>query len=360
MKTWFTKILGVGAVALLLTACEKEDEKTVIHPSGGPTLTASSTALGTLSMDNAAKEAVTFNWTAPNYGYAAAVTYTLQLDVKGNNFKSPSEFTTTSSSRTLTVSELNSALLALGIAPGSAGQLDVRVKSDVGSNTAYAQLSSVTSLTATPYLSVIAYPSLYVPGDYQGWAPDKAPRVASPTNNGTYEGYINFASASPFKFTSTPSWANTNYGLVGTVTTNATTKVTSSSLSTDGGAGNLSVPTAGYYRIVVDIPNLTWTATPTTWAAIGSATPGGWDNQTPLTYNATTGTWSAVMTLSANGELKFRANNGWDINYGDNKADGVLDFNADNIKGPAAAGSYLVTLDLSQGAGNYTYSIRKN
>lgn len=151
MKTWFTKLLGVGAVALLLTACEKDEDRAVVYPSGGPTLTASSTSLGTLSMDNAAKEAVTFSWTPPNYGYAAAVTYTLQLDVKGNNFKAPSEFITSAASRTLTVSELNGVLLSLGIVPGSTGQLDVRVKSDVNNSTAYSQLSDVTSLTATPY-----------------------------------------------------------------------------------------------------------------------------------------------------------------------------------------------------------------
>lgn len=361
MTTWFTKLLRVGTVALLLTACEKDDDKTIIQPNGGPTLTASATALGTLSGDNAAKMAVTFTWTPPDYGYAAGVTYTLQLDVKGNNFKTPKEYTTTASTLTLTVAELNSALLALGVAPGAAGQLDARVKSDVSSNAAYSQLSGTTALTASPYLSVIAYPSLYVPGDYQGWSPDKAPKIASPSNNGTYEGYVNFASASPFKFTSAPNWDNTNYGISGTVATNPTTKAVSGTLSTDGSAGNLTVPAAGYYRLVANVPNLTWTATPTTWAAIGSATPKSWDGDTPLTYDPTTRTWSAVMNLSAGGELKFRANGAWDINYGDTKADGTLDFNAsDNIKGPTAAGSYLVTLDLSQGAGNYTYSIRKN
>ncbi|QNE41722.1 SusF/SusE family outer membrane protein [Hymenobacter sp. NBH84] len=358
MKTWFTKILGIGAVALALTACEKDEDRAVISSNGGPTLTASSTALGALSADNAAKEAVVFNWTNADYGYPAAVTYTLQLDVKGNNFKSPSEFTTTATKRAFTVAELNSTLLALGIAPGSTGQLDARVLSNVSSNTTYAQQSGVTSVTAMPYLSIIAYPSLYVPGKYQDWAPEKAPKIASPANNGTYEGYVNFTDPNGFKFTSAPNWDNTNYGISGTITTDPATEEVSGKLSSTG--GDISLPATGYYRLIVNVPNLTWTATPTTWAAIGSATPGGWDNQTPLTYNTATGTWSATMNLSAGGEVKFRANNKWDINYGDTKADGVLDAGGDNIKGPTAAGSYLVTLDLSQGAGNYTYSIRKN
>ena len=360
MKTRFTQLLGVGAALLLLASCAKDEDKVMIQPSGGPALTASSTSLGVLAMDSAAKPAVTYSWTAPDYGYSAAVTYTLQLDKKGDDFKAPVEFTTTATRRTLTVAELNTTLLTLGVVPGTAGELAARVKADVTSSAAYTQLSDVASLTASPYLSVIAYPSLYVPGAYQGWAPDKAPAVASPGNNGTYEGYVDFAATSAFKFTSLPAWSGTNYGLSGTIATDPATKALSGALSTDGNADNLAAP-AGYYRLVANVPNLTWTATPTTWAVIGSATPGGWDSETPLTYNPKEGTWSAVVPLSAAGEMKFRANNAWDINFGDTKADGILDLDApDNIKGPAAAGPYTVTLDLSHGAGNYTYSVRKN
>jgi hypothetical protein len=56
--------------------------------------------------------------------------------------------------------------------------------------------------------------------------------------------------------------------------------------------------------------------------------------------------------------MKFRANNGWDINYGDKGADGMLDFNSDNIKIPSA-GNYTITLDFSSPR-NYKYSLTKN
>jgi hypothetical protein len=75
-----------------------------------------------------------------------------------------------------------------------------------------------------------------------------------------------------------------------------------------------------------------------------------------MTFDAASKTWTVTAPLSVGG-LKFRANNAWDINYGDTGADGILDLNGDNIS-ITQAGNYLITLDLSS-AGNYTYSLKK-
>jgi hypothetical protein len=57
--------------------------------------------------------------------------------------------------------------------------------------------------------------------------------------------------------------------------------------------------------------------------------------------------------------MKFRANNDWPINFGDNNpADGKPEYGGDNIP-VATAGSYTITLDIGI-AGNYAYSIRRN
>ena len=53
---------------------------------------------------------------------------------------------------------------------------------------------------------------------------------------------------------------------------------------------------------------------------IGDATPGAWDSDTPMTYNAAAGCWEVTTDLAA-GQLKFRANNGWDINWGGTTAE---------------------------------------
>ena len=62
------------------------------------------------------------------------------------------------------------------------------------------------------------------------------------------------------------------------------------------------------------------------------------------------------MVLSAESELKFRANSDWGINLGDEGGDGVLEAGGANVK--LAAGTYSVVLNLSN-AGYYTYSFTK-
>jgi hypothetical protein len=42
----------------------------------------------------------------------------------------------------------------------------------------------------------------------------------------------------------------------------------------------------------------------------------GWDASTDMTYNATTGTYSISLGLTT-GELKFRLDNSWATNFGD-------------------------------------------
>ena len=80
-----------------------------------------------------------------------------------------------------------------------------------------------------------------------------------------------------------------------------------------------------------------------------------------MTFNAGDGTWTITLNLvgGAGKELKFRANDGWDINFGDNApADNKPDYGGDNIK-INESGNYTITLDLGL-AGNYAYTIRKN
>lgn len=345
MKNWFLKIFPI-VLAVAILGCEKDEQRLVVIPGAAPVLTAS-TATPALKLEDASKEAVKFSWTAADFNYPAGVTYTLQLAKKGTDFKEPVDFNAGAAlSKTYTVADLNTALLRLGIAAGSLGQLDVRVRASVSPNVT-TLTSSLASVSATPYLVIIEYPSLYVPGGYQGWAPDKAPKIASVKDNKIYEGYVNFGDASEFKFTDAPNWNNGIFGDEG----NGSSK----KIATPG--NNFKVPSAGYYLIKADLNDKSWDAVKTSWGLIGSGTPGGWDSDTDLTYNAATGTWSVTLNLKAE-EIKFRANDDWGINFGDTKADGFLDYGGDNIK-VAAAGNYTVTLDLSIG-GNYTYTLKKN
>jgi hypothetical protein len=196
-----------------------------------------------------------------------------------------------------------------------------------------------------PKKNATAYTLLYVPGSYQGWDPANTTTVlASVLNDGNFEGYLYFPDAgTQFKFCQGPNW-DVNWGDTGADGT------------LDPGGDNIVAADAGYYKINVDLNALTYTITKTTWGVIGSATAGGWDSDQPMTYDPVGGVWTAVLDLTA-GDIKFRANGAWDINYGDDGADGILELNGANIAVPVA-GNFTVTLKL--GAPDYTYTVVEN
>lgn len=182
---------------------------------------------------------------------------------------------------------------------------------------------------------------MYVPGDYQGWTPATAQQLGSPAADGKYEGYVYFPAGGSFEFklTTTPDWS-TALGDAGGGT-----------LSSSG--GNLTVPGAGYYHIMANTTDNTWSATKTTWSMIGDFN--SWGSDADMTFDANSKTWSGTITAASDGSFKFRANHDWGLNLGDNNADGSLEKDGANIN--ITAGTHNVTLYLN-GAGYYTYKIQ--
>jgi hypothetical protein len=177
--------------------------------------------------------------------------------------------------------------------------------------------------------------TLYVAGGHQGWSPESAPILYNRNFDFKYDGYVYFPDANTgYKFTSQPNWNGTNYGNNGT----------DGQLSDDGGAGDLLIEEAGYYKFDVDLSGspYIYTATNTVWGIVGDATPGGWDADTEMTYDTETGLWSITTDLNA-GDFKFRANNNWDINLGGSI--GNLSYGGDNLS--VEEGTYIITLNLS-------------
>jgi len=85
---------------------------------------------------------------------------------------------------------------------------------------------------------------------------------------------------------------------------------------------------------------------------IGSATPGGWDNDTDMTDKGD-GIYEMLVALNA-GEAKFRANDGWDINWGAGDfPSGTATAGGDNIP-INEAGTYLVSFNVN--TGEYTFT----
>lgn len=340
----FSLVLGV------FSACQREGDKVVLPDTPSGTITATPSSL-TVAPDrsNLTGTALTMKWTPINYGVSVPVRYAVQFDKKGGNFASPAEISVVNStSLAISSADINKTLVQLGIAPGMTGQVDARVKSEIVTipdrANVQASYSPTLTLTGTAFTNTTY---LYVPGEYQGWTPSTAPKLTSPNGDGIYEGYVYFSKASLFKFTSAPNWDNTNYGAGD-----------ANKLSTSNTSGNLQIAAPGYYRIEVDQNKLTWKATLTQWGIIGAATPKGWDASTPLTFDPATNTWKVDLALKAD-QFKFRANDAWDINFGDNKpADGILDYNSSDNLVVATAGTYTVTLNLNE-YGKYTYTLTK-
>lgn len=348
-------VIIIGAT--LFSSCKKDEVRAVIGTKlVAPVLTAGVTDGSTVVL-SAANKAVPLNiiWSPANYGYKASVTYTLQMDKKGNNFASAVTVGTQTSTKltsvdtaSLITNDLNNKLLLIQADPENpkATAVEFRVKAYI-SDSVTILYSPVVGVTYTPYYIPIIYNKVYVPGDYQGWSPSN-PFLASLNGDGKYEGYINFTTNGGFKITSDPDWNHTNWG----------EGATAGSLSATG--GNLSLPSAGYYKVNVNTNELTITTLLiTAWSVIGDVTGPGynWSNDMDLTYNATTNLWVGTADLHA-GQYKFRANHDWGLNYGMGAVAGKLDPAGPNIVLPVA-GNYTITLNL----GNppiYRYTIVKN
>jgi hypothetical protein len=320
------------------------------------TLTSTATTVSG-AVATASQTAATLNWTKSFSSYNGAVTYSIEYDSATKNFASPQEIAAGASvfTKDLTQKNINDAALSEGVTAGTAGKLEFRIKAMTAVGAiAYSNVVGITVNTYVPQINYDFPQALWVAGNYQGWDPASAPKIVDPAATGTaganYEGYINFNNSSPeFKLVKGNNWGAGDYG-----------SAAPGQLS--NGGNNITLTEGeGVYLFKADTEAMTWSATKiNTWGIIGSATPDGWNSSTPMTLNPD-GTYTITTALTGGNELKFRANNDWAINLGDNKSNGGPDnnpeYNGDNIA-IADSGNYQITLDLTS-AGNYKYTIKK-
>ncbi len=337
-----------GLVGIAFWACKEDELRPIIHYNSAAVITAP-TAGTTLELKEAtAAEALpAFKWSNDaDFGFKAAITYQVAVDVAGNNFADPTVLgSTTSDSLVLTQGELNTILLAKGLPGETPTDLEMRVIAKVNPD-AETLVSEGVVITVIPFTTTIVYPQLQVPGSYQGWDPANDKTVIySVGANGKYEGYVYFGEDNAnFKYAQGNSWT-TNWGDTGADGT----------LDPDG--ENIVAAAAGVYKLDVDLGSLTHTYQATNWGLIGDATPGGWDSDQNLVYDADANKLTITLDLVVGG-MKFRANDDWGLNYGDNGNNKTLDFNGDNIA-VTEAGNYTIDLLIIKSA-VFKYSIKKN
>ena len=125
-----------------------------------------------------------------------------------------------------------------------------------------------------------------------------------------------------------------------------------SDFGVNGGWAGLRTTKNLVNQFSVDIDDLNNSLGPQSdWGLVGNATPNGWNGPDLEMYETGSNQFAIYADLTA-GEMKFRYNEDWGVNYGDNGADGTLEGGGANIA-ISSSGTYYVTMDLN----NNTYTI---
>jgi hypothetical protein len=353
MKNIFKIILSLFVAGLFLGSCAKK-EKTLLSSGSAPTI-GNTPASIVIDKNNINTGAVTISFTPATYSTPVAVTSQFEIARKGANFNPAVSLGnaiagTTDVSSAFTYKELNAAFTALGLAPSEQVNIEMRLKtyasvsgqSNVGVMPSY---SDVKTISVTPFEPQAAW--IYAVGAFNGWTNPGNYGVVSLLENGTHITYINFPDAGRLAFLLLPdnsgSWSHkwgSNDG---------------ATLIVDGGA-DIKAPGVGWYRVTANVNALTISMEKFgSLGVVGTVNNWGGTADIPAVYNAPEHRFEATITCTGNDEIKFRLDSDWGNNWGG--TDGVAAPGGANIA-IAAAGTYLVTLDLTD-PNNLTYTVTK-
>ena len=332
MKKIIYKLTYLTALFAFIYSCD--DVERVYYNDAAETVLSFSDDNLVLNEENAANEILTLTWTEPDFGFSAAALYSVQIDVQGGDFSNPQIISVGGAfDKTFTVEELNAKLLSLSMVPNEEGVASFRIKATLSE---YQEIySNTVNISVTPYSSLLDLStSLGVVGSATpgGWGNENIldlPFYATATTN-VYVAYVTLRNGE-IKFRNNNDWSE-NWGDDGADGT------------LDSYGANIAV-SAGTYKIEVNFSSMTYTMEEYSWGIVGSATTNGWGGPDMMFhYNSFQDDWRAVVTLG-DGEVKFRFNNDWAINYGDDGSDGTMEANGANIA--VSAGHYLVTMNLN-------------
>lgn len=356
------KFFLLAALSILMISCNDDDEKLTLANDTPGRISADKNAV-VLDELIASQNAITFTFTNPVFSPKVASTNSIEMALAGTGFSPSSEtpVTVEGNSISLTHLQLNNILASLNIAPNSAKQIQIRLKSNVNSVTAY--YSNVITVSITGYTPNpdLVYPKINVPGAYAGaagyqdWTPGNTANLFSPEKDNKYRGFI-YVSApnSEYKFTINQDWAG-DKGDDGTLTGKLV----------ETNEVNLKALTAGTYYIKVDWIANTYSTAIMNFGVIGDATPTGYASDTDFVYNPTTKTYVInSIALNNTGVFKFRANDDWAVKIQPAATDQTLASgtavktfisNENTVTNDpsykvAVAGNYKIELDLHNSA----------
>ena len=378
LKSTLLLMCGMG----LFAACaDDNDSNPTLQQPSTFVLNEPSYAAQIVALENSTE--IPFTWSQPDYGFPAEVSYDIQASLTGNFTVSTDEANADESGATIP----DYAVVASGLFGGS-GSMDATTldrnmvqiaqwteNTVPGTQTVYVRLAASTPGAATIYSNVVTI----LTGPYYIALKDAAPElwylVGECVGDGSWnnsaggigsaifplltladetydkvsgKGVIAYTGFFPggkgFKLIKTPGdWAEQwGAGDAGYV-------------KNDGGSGNITVPSDGYYTVKLDTKNDVLTVEPydgSPRAFTSMGMPGGyngWDVNANLmnaydTYGGENHAWSATFNAGEDGEMKFAADGGWDFNWGAASFPyGQGTQNGANI--PYKAGSYTVFLN---------------
>ena len=355
-------ILATLSLLFVFDGC-REDDKLIFNPKNvSPGQLASINASYVLEATKAAEIAQVFSWGVFDMGYNAAVTYSLEMDLAGNNFANAVEL---ASGNTLTVSitvgQLNAAMLRLkrvyDFEDASEQNVGFRVMGSISPNVE-PFYTNVVSTKITPYSASVDYPKIWVIGDFCGWNHGRSQFLYAFTGGDLYEGLIFFddKAANGFKITGEANWNNGNWGLPDGDTPPA--EASSITLWDDGGSKDIKCYSKNFYVFSYNTSSLELKMlnSMNTFGIIGDGANGwGDDDDIPFDFDTQNQVFVATVTLT-DGSIKFRADQAWNYNLGQKSGaeTGIMAKDGDNIS--IVAGTYKITVNLNN-SDEMTYKI---
>ena len=291
-------------------------------------------------------------WQEPDFGFQSAPTYSILMSLPEQDIDPIQLSTTNQTEYTVMAGDVNNRLLQEGARAGEPNTVRLQVRASVADSLSE-PISEPRDISIQPVFIEIEFPEVFAPGNYQAaafygsnWTPADAPPLASENSDDVFRGFIPLLSDSPeFKITPERNW-DADFGADESGTLIPT-------------GPNITAPESGVYWMVVDLNAETIEMTKTEWGLIGDAANGWGDNDDiAMTYLPEDKIWTVDVDLTAAGEFKFRANQAWDINFGDNDSNGTLEFGGANLS-VDEDGNYTVQMDLSNPP-RFTVSITKN
>ena len=353
MKKLLYSIMALAGLTMASCTQEHIDVQYIPENAVAPTL---GTIEGCDLSDGGAD--IVVEYTKADFGVATGSAHNLYIS-KSEDMADMKKAKASFTDNTITLTQADLNVVALDFAEAGA-EVDMyfavvaNLNTDKGAEVAGTQLkSNVVKATFKSYVADVLptekFEKVWVIGNYCGWSHDKTQFLFDYNSTGTtFAGVVDFAgadgvsmAADGFKLTGVAGWDDTcNWGLEDNTTAEA--EAASLQLITGGGSQDIKAYAKRFYGFEFDKTTLVLKKS---WGAdqIGIiGLNGDWETDIVMEYNPKWTRFYADIEAPADTEMKFRADGGWDLNWGVDCAQG-----GGNI--PVAAGNYRVYFNPATG-----------